>query len=116
MIPNIRSDVLRYMTFASIILLSACSFPGVFKVDVAQGNILTQSMLQQLKPGMTKQQVRYVLGTPLIQDSLHKNRWDYTYRLLEKGSVAKHYKASIFFNNGQYTHYTASNVPTDESF
>ena len=62
--------------------LSACGFvgfPGVYRIDVEQGNIVTQEMADQLKPGMSRRQVRFILGTPLVEDTFNENRWDYLY-------------------------------------
>ena len=62
--------------------LGACSFvgfPGVYKIDVEQGNIVTQEMADQLKPGMSRRQVRFILGTPLVEDTFNQDRWDYPY-------------------------------------
>jgi len=59
-------------------MLAAC-FPGVYKLDIPQGNILEKEKIDQIKTGMTKRQVRYVLGTPLIIDSFNQDRWDYYY-------------------------------------
>ncbi len=53
--------------------------PFVYRIDIHQGNIFTQDMVNQLKPGMTKRQVAFTMGTPLIQDAFHSNRWDYVY-------------------------------------
>ena len=77
--------------FLTFIFLSACSVKGpidyfeakIYKLDVQQGNIITAEMLMALKPGMTRAQVKYVLGTPLIQDSFHENRWDYIYKMIK---------------------------------
>ena len=66
----------------AITCLSACSFvgfPGVYKIDVEQGNIVTQEMADQLKPGMSRRQVRFIMGTPLIEDTFNQDRWDYPY-------------------------------------
>jgi len=66
----------------AVAFLSACSFvgfPGVYKIDVEQGNIVTQEMADQLKPGMSRRQVRFILGTPLIEDPFNQDRWDYPY-------------------------------------
>ena len=66
----------------AICCLSACSFvgfPGVYKIDVEQGNIVTQEMADQLKPGMSRRQVRFILGTPLVEDTFNQGRWDYPY-------------------------------------
>ena len=71
---------MRHMFFASILalLLSGCA---VYKLEVQQGNVVTQEMIDKLKPGMTPSQVRFVLGTPLIVDPFHQDRWDYYYYL-----------------------------------
>ena len=58
------------------LLVSGCS---VYKVEVQQGNVVTQDMIDKLKPGMTRSQVRFVLGTPLVTDAFHPDRWDYYY-------------------------------------
>ena len=60
-------------------LLAACSIFNPYKIDVQQGNVLTQEMVAQLKPGQTREQVRYILGTPLLTDIFHQQRWDYVY-------------------------------------
>jgi len=77
--------------FLTFIFLTACSVKSpidyfeakIYKLDVQQGNIITAEMLMSLKPGMTRAQVKYVLGTPLIQDSFHENRWDYIYKMIK---------------------------------
>jgi len=57
------------------------SFPFVYKMTVQQGNIITEEEVDQLEPGMTKSQVRYLLGTPLLTDVFHTERWDYVYTI-----------------------------------
>ena len=77
--------------FLTFIFLTACLVKSpidyfeakIYKLDVQQGNIITAEMLMGLKPGMTRAQVKYVLGTPLIQDSFHENRWDYIYKMIK---------------------------------
>lgn len=62
--------------------ISGCStlrFPGVFRIDIGQGNIITADMIEKLKVGMTKRQVEYVMGSPMINDPFTPNRWDYVY-------------------------------------
>lgn len=82
--------------------LSACSsVPRIvneYKIDVQQGNVLTQDMVSQLKPGLSQDQVRFILGTPVLKDMFHANRWDYVYRL-QKGSTGavEMRKFSVFF-------------------
>jgi outer membrane protein assembly factor BamE len=93
---------------AAIVLLvsaiGACSWvPRPFteyKIDIQQGNVLTQDMVAQLRPGLSKDQVRFILGTPVLMDMFHANRWDYVYRL-QKGSTGEveMRKFSTFFDD-----------------
>lgn len=70
-----------------------------YKIDVQQGNVVTQEMVSQLRPGLSKDQVRFILGTPLLMDIFHANRWDYIYRL-HKGSTGEteEQKLTLFFD------------------
>lgn len=64
--------------------LTGCStlkFPGVYRISIQQGNIVDQEMVDQLQPGMTRRQVRFVMGTPLVEDTFNPDRWDYFYSL-----------------------------------
>lgn len=74
------------------VALSGCSsVPRIvteYRIDVQQGNVLTQEMVSQLRPGLTKDQVRFILGTPMLVDMFHADRWDYVYRL-QKGDSGK---------------------------
>jgi len=71
-----------------------------YKIDVQQGNVLTQEMVSQLRPGLTKDQVRFILGTPVLIDMFHANRWDYVYRLQKgSGGPADMRKFSTFFDS-----------------
>lgn len=84
-------------------LLSACStkpsFINEYKIDVQQGNVLNQDMVAQLKPGQTRDQVRFLLGTPLIADIFHQQRWDYVYRYQngQTGTVESR-RFAVFFD------------------
>ena len=71
--------LLLALTIACIGACSFVGFPGVYKINVEQGNIVTQEMVDQLKPGMNRRQVRFILGTPLVEDTFNQNRWDYLY-------------------------------------
>ncbi|RDE52268.1 MAG: outer membrane protein assembly factor BamE [Candidatus Accumulibacter meliphilus] len=83
----------RFAT-ASLVLcvVSACSeVPHIiteYRIDVQQGNVLTQDMVSQLRPGLTKDQVRFILGTPVLVDMFHAQRWDYFYSM-KKGNSSK---------------------------
>lgn len=81
--------------------LSACSgigFPGVYKIFVEQGNIVTAEMVEELKPDMTRRQVQFVLGTPIIEDTFNSNRWDYIYLLRIGDEVTKESRLRVIFD------------------
>jgi outer membrane protein assembly factor BamE len=69
------------------------------KIDIPQGNVLSQDMLDRLKPGMTPAQVRFILGTPLIVDPFHNDRWDYVYRLEKEGKLLENRRVTVVFEN-----------------
>ena len=91
--------LLTSLTFVGLLALAGCSFPGVYKIDIQQGNVVTQDMIDQLRPGMTRRQVRFIMGNPLIQDTFHTNRWDYLYSLQPGGGQRQQERMSIFFND-----------------
>ena len=82
-------------------LLAGCGSNGPalkpFKMDIQQGNVVTSKMLLQLKPGMTKSQVRFIMGTPLIVDSFHKDRWDYFYQMRQAGKIVEQRRVILDF-------------------
>jgi outer membrane protein assembly factor BamE len=94
----------RLPFFAAIfVLLAACSskpsFINEYKIDVQQGNVLSQEMVAQLKPGQTRDQVRFLLGTPLIADMFHQQRWDYVYRYFNgQSGQTESRKFAVFFD------------------
>ena len=99
----IKSHNMRYVFILMVILCTSCgtALPTVkpYKLDVQQGNVVTSKMLLQLRPGMTKSQVRFIMGTPLIQDSFHGNRWDYAYQLRESGKITEQRRVILDFEN-----------------
>lgn len=87
---------------ASLILLQGCSFPGVYKINVQQGNIVTTEMLDQLRPGMTKRQVHFVLGNPVVENVFDENQETYLYSFQEAGGETKTQNVTIFYEAGKY--------------
>jgi outer membrane protein assembly factor BamE len=72
----------------TVALLLALMVAGcVYRVDVQQGNLLDAEDIEAVKPGMTRSQVRFLLGTPVVEDLFHRNRWDYVYYLKEGRST-----------------------------
>lgn len=85
--------------------LAACSsiprpqFPGVYKIAIAQGNIITQEMIDQLEPGMTRRQVVFVMGTPLVRDPYNQDRWDYVFNYQPGGGERGQERITLHFEN-----------------
>lgn len=83
------------------LLLSGCS---LYRMNIQQGNLITQEELSQLRPGMSQAQVQDILGTPLLTDDFRQNRWDYVFYLKEGNKEAKRSGITVFFNPaGQVT-------------
>jgi len=87
-------------------LVAGCGVPRIpgitpYKPEIQQGNYVSQEMVAQVKPGMTREQVRNLLGTPLLTDIFHADRWDYVYwRETEKGKRETR-KLALFFADGK---------------
>lgn len=107
---------LRYLIVFLSLLCTACgtALPSVkpYKLDVQQGNVVTSKMLLQLRPGMTKSQVRFIMGTPLIQDSFHGNRWDYVYQMREAGKVTEQRRVILDFEKDLLKTVRGDVIPT----
>jgi outer membrane protein assembly factor BamE len=93
--------------FAALCLasLAACGvrIPGItpYKIDIQQGNFISQDLVAQLKPGMSKDQVRLALGTPLLTDVFHADRWDYVYWREAPDGKRESRRVAIFFADGK---------------
>jgi outer membrane protein assembly factor BamE len=90
---------MRYLL--ALLILVSSSLSGCFLLyqqDIEQGNVITQKMIGQVRKGMTRKQVRYVMGTPLVTDVFHKDRWDYYYSFQPEGRKAtrKQYLTILF--------------------
>lgn len=96
------------LLFPGLLLLAACSnTPDItsrlspYRIDVRQGNYVTQDMVAKLRPGMTRDQVRFALGTPLVADMFHADRWDYVYRFQPGRGEAQLRRLVVFFEEGK---------------
>jgi outer membrane protein assembly factor BamE len=97
--------MIRQRAFSLIIassLLGGCaldSLPFVYKPDIKQGTILTQEMVDQLRLGMTRRQVQFVLGSPPLVDPFHTDRWDYIEAIKRGGGDLQSKRVTVFFDN-----------------
>jgi outer membrane protein assembly factor BamE len=89
--------------FAASACTSAPRIPGItpYKPEIQQGNFVSQEMVAQLKPGMSKEQVRFVLGTPLLTDIFHADRWDYIYWRESASGQREQRNLAVFFDEGR---------------
>ncbi|WP_136068299.1 outer membrane protein assembly factor BamE [Modicisalibacter radicis] len=83
----------------ALVLVSGCSYLGVYKRDLPQGNLITEDMLEQLEPGMSREQVQYVMGSPLLETPFDDDQWDYVFRLDEAYGDVIYKRLTLTFDN-----------------
>jgi len=123
---NRRPKTLK-MTIAvacASVLLTACSMPKlsmpsfslprVHKLTVQQGNVLSQEMIDKLKPGMTRSQVAYIMGEPIFRNSFNESRWDYIYTIEVPGYFNEQVHVSLFFEQDLLAYFTGDFAPSSE--
>jgi len=105
---------------AAITLCTACSsvnqttsYAIPYRIDVRQGNWVTQEMMSQLKPGQTREQVRFILGSPLVSDMFHADRWDYIYRLQPGRGEAEQRRIAVFFQDDKLVRVSGDVIADD---
>jgi len=95
-----ENEIMRTKLILLALLLASCNsvpFLTPYKMEIRQGNFVTPEMREKLKLGMSKQQVRYVMGTPMVNDIFHGNRWDYLYRLERGKKVVESQNLTLYF-------------------
>jgi outer membrane protein assembly factor BamE len=96
-------------------ILAALALAGcglVYTIDIQQGNYVTQDVAAKLKTGMTKAEVRQLLGTPLLIDAFHANRWDYFFSSVKGGKAENRTRLSVFFENDKVVSFTGEARPS----
>lgn len=112
-----RNSILFVLVVASLESGCGAKLPSVkpFKMEVQQGNVVTSKMLLQLRPGMTRSQVRYIMGTPLIVDSFRDNRWDYFYELRKEGKIIEKRRVILDFDKDSLVSVRGDVIPSAEN-
>lgn len=87
------------LCLVSVAVTGCANFPWVYKIDIQQGNVISQDQLNKVKPGMTKKQVQFLMGTPLVQDPFHRDRWDYVYTMRPGGEKRTEKKVTMYFEH-----------------
>ncbi len=91
-------------------------FFSPYRPDIQQGNFISEEMVQQLKVGMTRDQVRFVLGTPLMTDIFHADRWDYPFRLARGNGEVIESAVVVHFKEGVVASFEGGNLPTEKEY
>ncbi len=91
-------------------------FFSPYRVTIQQGNFISQEMLAQLKTGMTKDQARFILGTPLLTDVFHGERWDYPFRLQKGSGETTTSRIALFFKDGKIERIESGILPTENEY
>ena len=87
-----------------------------YEVEVVQGNFLSEEQVGTLKPGMSHQQVRELLGTPLLMDIFHADRWDYVFTIRRQGIAARQLRLAVFFENDRFDRSVGDRMPSEREF
>ncbi len=121
------SPALKSLVLALCIGLAACSsFDGAsnrlasivtpYQIDVVQGNVITREQVELLRPGLPRQSVRDLLGTPLLQSVFHVDRWDYVFSFRRKGAEPQLRKLTVFFKDDVLERFDADPMPSEAEF
>jgi outer membrane protein assembly factor BamE len=99
------------------LIQSACSMPRlklprVHKVTVQQGNVITQRMIDELKPGLTRSQVAFIMGEPVFRNTFDNDRWDYIYSVEIPGIYKEQKRLTVYFKDDVMTHWDGDFTPT----
>ena len=87
-----------------------------YRPDIQQGNFVSQEMLNQLKVGQTRDQVRFLLGTPLLTDMFHADRWDYPFYLARGNGELTTSRVTVYFKDGVVERFDGGNLPTEREY
>tara|TARA_B100000900_G_C20354205_1_gene623582 strand:+ start:361 stop:771 length:411 start_codon:yes stop_codon:yes gene_type:complete len=112
LIPLIRPLAVGCLLSGLIGCGSNFGFPGVYRINVEQGNVVTEEMVEQLRPGLNRRQVRYIMGTPLIEDSFHEDRWDYRYMLRNGTELLSETQLTLWFEGDELVRVEGPDAPS----
>lgn len=103
--PIYRTHSRLILSLLITLLIQACSFPGVYKINVQQGNIITQEMLDTLKPGMTQKQVHFVLGKPVLDNVFSTELENYVYTYQKRGGEIEQQTITVYYQDAIFVKY-----------
>jgi outer membrane protein assembly factor BamE len=116
--PSITQSLHRALSLRAIIVIAllaagceGVSFLKPYRMDIQQGNVVTPEMIARLQPGMTRSQVRFTLGTPLVVDPFRADRWDYVYLFMKQGVVTEQRRIVVVFKDDKLARIEGDGVP-----
>jgi outer membrane protein assembly factor BamE len=114
----LRTFVGAVSAVAMLALIAACSteLPRPYRMEVVQGNVVTQEMAALLKTGQSRDQVRALLGSPMLADIFHADRWDYVFTIRRQGAAPQQRRVTVFFLANKVASFEASDLPTERDF
>lgn len=116
---SLSSSVIKTIVLAvlctSLVACQSFRFPGVYRVTVPQGNVFDEEMISQLEVGMTRSQVRFIMGTPLIKDTFNPDRWDYTYQVQRGTELSQKKRMSLHFDGDQLVKIDELELPKEDT-
>ena len=125
--PFLNRSVLAPVAALSLLALSGCSTRlsspetlfGIiqpYQIDVVQGNVVTQEVMAQIQPGLGRNQVREILGSPLLADPFHADRWDYVFTIHRQGVPKQQRSVTVFFKGDVVERFDADKLPSEHEF
>ena len=87
-----------------------------YRIEIVQGNVVTQEVMAQIQPGLGRAQVREILGTPLLTDLFHEDRWDYVFTIARQGIAPQQRRVTVFFKDNVVERFEAGTLPSEREF
>lgn len=104
------------LSLAALAALTACNPLKPYRMEIQQGNFVTQEQVSKLQSGMTKEQVRFILGTPLLTDVFHADRWDYIYRRQRaRSNELEERRLTLFFEDNRLSRVDGDVMPARQA-
>jgi len=122
----LRQSMAYCVTIAALLMVSCSTIEDPvakairkvtpYRVEVVQGNFVSKEQVQALRPGMGRNQVKEILGTPLIASVFHADRWDYAFTIVRKGTQPQQRQLSVYFKDDLYVRYESDDLPSESEF
>ncbi len=129
MMPPLSAHAPRLAGLALCLLVAGCgSTPGAapgsgvvgwitpYRMEIVQGNAITSDLVAQVRPGMPREQVREILGTPLVESIFHADRWDYVFTIRRRGAEPQRRSVVVWFKDGVLDRIEAPDLPSERDF